>query len=215
VTHRTRAARAGSFEAAERRARWRGRPAHRAAGRPAAVDPVARQDRVRGPGRPRRPHAALLPRERPRRRVRLLELLDIGDWIGVEGALFRTRTGEVTVRVASFELLAKSVRPLPFGKEEVDEATGERRVHGGFADVEQRYRQRYADLAVQPDVRAVFVARSRIVSALRRFLDERGYIEVETPVLQPLYGGASARPFTTHHNALDMRCTCASPTSST
>ncbi|HEX6309238.1 MAG TPA: lysine--tRNA ligase [Longimicrobiales bacterium] len=135
----------------------------------------------------------------------LLELLDPGDWIGVEGALFRTRAGEVTVRVSSFELLAKSVRPLPFGKEEIDEATGGRRVHGGFADVEQRYRQRYADLAVNPDVRAVFRARTRIVTALRRFLDERGYVEVETPVLQPLYGGASARPFVTHHNALDMR----------
>jgi lysyl-tRNA synthetase class 2 len=135
----------------------------------------------------------------------LLELLDPGDWIGVEGALFRTRTGEVTLRVSSFELLAKALRPLPFGKEDVDEATGERRVYGGFADVEQRYRQRYADLAVNPGVRAVFTARARIVGALRRFLDERGYIEVETPVLQPLYGGASARPFVTHHNALDMR----------
>jgi lysyl-tRNA synthetase, class II len=134
----------------------------------------------------------------------LLELLDIGDWIGVAGRPFRTRTGEVTVRVDSFELLAKSLRPLPIGKEEIDEETGERRVYGGFADIEQRYRQRYADLAVHPDVREVFVARARIVSALRRFLDERGYVEVETPVLQPLYGGASARPFLTHHNALDM-----------
>jgi lysyl-tRNA synthetase, class II len=135
----------------------------------------------------------------------VLELLDIGDWVGVSGQLMRTRMGEVTLQVASFELLAKSVRPLPFGKEEVDEATGERRVHGGFADVEQRYRQRYADLAVHADIRRVFMARSRIVTSVRRFLDERGYIEVETPVLQPLYGGASARPFITHHNALDMK----------
>ncbi|MBR9991014.1 MAG: lysine--tRNA ligase, partial [Gemmatimonadetes bacterium] len=135
----------------------------------------------------------------------LLELLDPGDWVGAEGTLFRTRTGEVSVRVASCELLAKALRPLPFGKEEIDEATGERRVYGGFADVEQRYRQRYADLAVNADVRAVFMARSRVVTAVRRFLDDRGYIEVETPVLQPLYGGASARPFVTHHNALDMR----------
>jgi lysyl-tRNA synthetase, class II len=135
----------------------------------------------------------------------VLELLDPGDWIGAEGTLMRTRAGEVTLQVASFELLAKSVRPLPFGKEEVDAESGERRVHGGFADVEQRYRQRYADLAVNREVRDVFIARSRIVSCVRRFLDERGYIEVETPVLQPLYGGASARPFTTHHNALDMR----------
>jgi lysyl-tRNA synthetase, class II len=111
----------------------------------------------------------------------------------------------VTLQVQSFELLAKSVRPLPFGKEELDAATGERRVHGGFSDVEQRYRQRYADLAVNREVRDVFVARSRMVSNIRRFLDDRGYIEVETPILQPLYGGASARPFTTHHNALDMR----------
>jgi lysyl-tRNA synthetase, class II len=135
----------------------------------------------------------------------VLELLDIGDWIGVEGPLFRTRAGEVTVRVAAFELLAKSVRPLPFGKEEIDAESGGRRVYGGFSDVEQRYRQRYADLAVNQEVRNVFLKRTRVISRLRRFLDDRGYIEVETPVLQPLYGGASARPFTTHHNALDMR----------
>jgi lysyl-tRNA synthetase, class II len=135
----------------------------------------------------------------------LLELLDPGDWVGASGTLMRTRAGEVTLQVQSFELLAKSVRPLPFGKEELDAATGERRVHGGFSDVEQRYRQRYADLAVNREVRDVFVARSRMVSNIRRFLDDRGYIEVETPILQPLYGGASARPFTTHHNALDMR----------
>ncbi|MGH7443815.1 MAG: lysine--tRNA ligase [Longimicrobiales bacterium] len=137
-------------------------------------------------------------------RFEILDLLDIGDWIGVEGRLLRTRMGEVTVRVDTFELLAKSVRPLPFGKEETDAATGERRVHHGFTDVEQRYRQRYADLAVNPEVRRVFVARTRLVTALRRFLDERGFVEVETPVLQPLYGGAFARPFTTTHNALDM-----------
>jgi lysyl-tRNA synthetase class 2 len=134
----------------------------------------------------------------------LLSLLDIGDWIGVAGELFRTRMGEVSVWVDEVELLAKSLRPLPLGKEEVDAETGERRVHSGFADVEQRYRQRYADLAVHPEVREVFLARARIVSGIRRFLDERGYVEVETPVLQPLYGGAAARPFTTHHFALDM-----------
>jgi lysyl-tRNA synthetase, class II len=137
-------------------------------------------------------------------RFEFLDLLDLGDWVGVSGPLFRTRTGEVTVRVRNVELLAKTVRPLPFGKEEADTETGERRVHGGFSDVEQRYRQRYADLAVNAGVRNVFVQRARIVSALRRFLDDRGYIEVETPVLQPLYGGASARPFITHHNALDI-----------
>ncbi len=135
----------------------------------------------------------------------LLDHLDIGDWIGVAGRVFRTRMGEVTVKVTGWELLAKSIRPLPLGKEELDPETGERRVHHGFADIEQRYRQRYADLAVHPEVRQVFITRTRIVTAIRRFLDERGYIEVETPVLQPLYGGASARPFTTRHNALDMQ----------
>jgi lysyl-tRNA synthetase class 2 len=135
----------------------------------------------------------------------ILSLLDIGDWIGAEGTLFRTRTGEITVRVSAFDVLAKSLRPLPIGKEEVDEQSGERIVHSGFVDLEQRYRQRYADLAVHPEVREVFHKRARLITAMRRFLDERGFIEVETPVLQPLYGGASARPFVTHHNALDMQ----------
>ncbi|HET7460162.1 MAG TPA: lysine--tRNA ligase [Longimicrobium sp.] len=133
----------------------------------------------------------------------LLSLLDLGDWVGAEGTVFRTRTGEVSLRVRSFQLLAKSLRPLPLGKEETDAETGERVVHSGFSDVQQRYRQRYADLAVNPEVRAVFVLRARIVTALRRFLDERGFVEVETPILQPLYGGAAARPFVTHHNTLD------------
>jgi lysyl-tRNA synthetase class 2 len=104
--------------------------------------------------------------------------------------------------VRGVELLAKSLRPLPYGKEEVVEGVTIR--HSGFSDAEQRYRQRYADLAVHPEVRALFVARSRLVTAVRAFLDGRGFLEVETPVLQPLYGGAAARPFTTHHNALDM-----------
>jgi lysyl-tRNA synthetase, class II len=135
----------------------------------------------------------------------LLDLIDLGDWIGAEGTLFRTRTGEVSLKVASFTLLSKGLRPLPFGKEETDPETGERRVYSGFTDIEARYRQRYADLAVNPEVREVFVARAKVVTACRRFLDERGFIEVETPVLQPLYGGALARPFVTHHNALDMQ----------
>jgi lysyl-tRNA synthetase class 2 len=134
----------------------------------------------------------------------VIGLLDIGDWIGVEGPLLRTRMGEVSVLGRSVDLLSKSLRPLPFGKEQIDAETGERRVFSGFADREQRYRQRYADMAVNPEVREVFATRGRIVTALRTFLDRRGYIEVETPVLQPLYGGASARPFQTHHNALDM-----------
>lgn len=132
----------------------------------------------------------------------LLDHLDLGDWIGVEGPLFRTRTGEATVRAERLELLSKTLRPLPFGKEEVS-AEGERVVHSGFSDVESRYRQRYADLAVNPEVREVFVARARLIAALRAFLDARGFLEVETPVLQPQYGGALARPFTTHHHALD------------
>jgi lysyl-tRNA synthetase class 2 len=131
-----------------------------------------------------------------------LSLYDIGDLVGVSGPLMRTRTGEVTVRVATVELLAKSLRPLPYGKEEIVDGVTVR--HSGFSDPEQRYRQRYADLAVHPEVRALFVARSRMTSAIRGFLDGRGFLEVETPVLQPLYGGAAARPFTTHHNTLDM-----------
>jgi lysyl-tRNA synthetase, class II len=132
----------------------------------------------------------------------LLAHLDLGDIIGVHGPLFHTKTGEVTVRVDRVEILAKSLRPLPFGKEE--EVNGQIVRHSGFADPEQRYRQRYADLAVHPEVRALFVARSRMTRAIRSFLDERDFLEVETPILQPLYGGAAARPFTTIHNALDM-----------
>jgi lysyl-tRNA synthetase class 2 len=134
----------------------------------------------------------------------MLGLLDLSDWIGVEGPTFRTRTGEVTVHVESWTLLTKSLRPLPFGKVETDAETGERIVHSGFQDQENRYRQRYADLAVHPDVREMFRTRSRIITELRRFLDGEGFLEVETPALQPLYGGASARPFVTKHNALDQ-----------
>ena len=108
----------------------------------------------------------------------------------------------MTVRATEVQLLAKSLRPLPFGKEEVVDGVTVR--HSGFSDPEQRYRQRYADLAVHPEVRALFRARSRMTAEIRRALDELEYLEVETPVLQPLYGGATARPFTTHHNALDM-----------
>jgi lysyl-tRNA synthetase class 2 len=134
--------------------------------------------------------------------VEVLGLLDLGDWLGVEGELFRTRTGEITVQVEDFTLLAKTLRPLPLGKTEVLE-DGTEVVHSGFADVETRYRQRYADLAVHQDVREVFQARALIVRALRGVLEDEGYLEVETPVLQPMYGGAFARPFTTHHNTLD------------
>ncbi len=134
-----------------------------------------------------------------------LELVDLGDWVGARGRLFRTRMGEVTVQVSEWTLLTKALRPLPLGKTEVDEATGQRTVHGGFADTESRYRQRYADLAVNAEVREVFRARARLVAAVRGVLDAHGFLEVETPVLQPLYGGATARPFVTHHHSLDSR----------
>ncbi len=131
-------------------------------------------------------------------RYGLVELLDLGDHLGVEGRLMKTRTGEITVRVAQFTLLAKALRPLPLGKED---ASGVK--HGELTDPELRYRQRYADLAVHPDVREVFRLRTRIVQGIRAFLDGKGYLEVETPVLQPLYGGAAAVPFQTHYEALD------------
>ena len=133
----------------------------------------------------------------------MVQLLDLDDFIGVHGRLMRTRSGEVTVKVSAVELLSKSLRPLPRPKVEVLE-DGTTRSHGGVADPEFRYRQRYADLAVHPEVREVFRRRSRMTSRIRAFLDRRGFLEVETPVLQTLYGGAAARPFVTHHNALDM-----------
>jgi lysyl-tRNA synthetase class 2 len=131
------------------------------------------------------------------------KLMDIGDIIGVDGFVFRTKMGEVSVHARNLVLLSKSLRPPPVPKEKVDE-TGNRSVYDPFSDKELRYRQRYIDLVVNPHVRDVFVKRTRIVSAIRGFLDSRGYLEVETPILQPQYGGAFARPFTTHHNALDI-----------
>jgi lysyl-tRNA synthetase class 2 len=132
----------------------------------------------------------------------LLDHLDLDDHIGVRGRLFRTKRGELSVRPSEVTLLAKSLRPLPRGK---TQASDEGAVtFGGLTDPEVRYRQRYADLAVHPEVREVFRLRAKTVSWIRRFLDERDFLEVETPILQPLYGGAAARPFVTHHNALDM-----------
>ncbi|GMQ82357.1 MAG: lysine--tRNA ligase [Rhodothermia bacterium] len=127
------------------------------------------------------------------------KLLDIGDIVGIEGFVFRTKMGEVSVHAERLELLAKSLRPLPV----VKELDGQ--FYNEVTDKEFRYRQRYADLIINPDVRGVFRERARMVSTIRRFLDERGYLEVETPALQPIYGGAAARPFTTHHNTLDMQ----------
>ncbi|RMI02877.1 MAG: lysine--tRNA ligase [Calditrichaeota bacterium] len=134
---------------------------------------------------------------------KVFKLLDIGDIIGVVGKVFKTRTGEISVLVEQLEVLCKSLRPLPVVKEKIE--GGERKVFDAFADKELRYRQRYVDLIVNPEVREVFVKRSQIISTMREFLNRRGYLEVETPILQPIYGGASARPFVTHHNALDMK----------
>jgi lysyl-tRNA synthetase, class II len=130
-------------------------------------------------------------------------LMDIGDIIGVEGYVFKTKTGEISVHVKLLKLLAKSLRPLPIAKEGEDDQ-GNKIIYDQFADKELRYRQRYVDFVVNPDVKDVFIKRSKIVSSIRNYLDAKGYLEVETPVLQPLYGGASARPFVTHHNALDI-----------
>lgn len=130
-------------------------------------------------------------------------LMDIGDIVGVEGFIFRTKLGEVSVHAQHVVLLSKSLRPLPVVKEKVDER-GNKVVYDLFSDKELRYRQRYVDLVVNPEVRDVFLKRTKIIKAIRNSLDERGYLEVETPILQPVYGGASARPFVTHHNALDV-----------
>ena len=126
------------------------------------------------------------------------KLTDIGDIIGITGYVFTTQVGEISIHVTSFKMLCKSLRPLPVVKEKDGET------FDAFSDPEQRYRQRYVDLIVNPHVRETFVKRSKLVRAMRDFLNDKGYLEVETPILQPLYGGAAARPFKTHHNTLDM-----------
>jgi len=132
------------------------------------------------------------------------KLMDIGDIIGVEGFVFKTRTGEISVHAKIMMLLSKSIRPIPIAKEIVDE-DGNKKIFDQFADKELRYRQRYVDLIVNPNVKEVFKKRSKIITSFRKFLDNKNFTEVETPVLQPLYGGAAARPFVTHHNTLDMK----------
>lgn len=131
------------------------------------------------------------------------KLMDIGDIVGVEGFVFKTKTGEISVHTRKLKLLSKSLLPLPIAKEVIDEQ-GNKVIYDQFSDKELRYRKRYVDLIVNPDIKDVFIKRSKIISALRAFLDSKGYLEVETPVLQPLYGGAAARPFITHHNTLDI-----------
>jgi lysyl-tRNA synthetase class 2 len=131
------------------------------------------------------------------------KLMDIGDIVGIKGFVFRTKMGEITIHAQHLELLSKSLRPLPVVKEKVNEK-GEKIVYDPLSDKELRYRQRYVDLIVNPAVHEVFVKRAKIISTIRRYFDERGFLEVETPILQPIYGGASARPFKTHHNALDF-----------
>ncbi|MCK5079831.1 MAG: lysine--tRNA ligase, partial [Bacteroidales bacterium] len=125
-------------------------------------------------------------------------LLDIGDIIGVKGYVFTTKMGEITIHVKEYKLLSKSLKPLPVVKEKDD------KVWDAFTDPEQRYRQRYLDLIVNPEVRSTFIKRTELINSMRSFLNVKGYLEVETPILQPLYGGAAARPFKTHHNSLDM-----------
>jgi len=126
------------------------------------------------------------------------KLLDLGDFIGVEGELFTTKVGEKTVKVKDFTLLSKALKPLPLPKEK------DGVVYDAFTDPELRYRQRYADLVVNPHVKEVFVKRTKLFNAMRQFFNDAGYFEVETPVLQPIPGGAAARPFVTHHNSLDI-----------
>ncbi|MCC7299045.1 MAG: lysine--tRNA ligase [Bacteroidia bacterium] len=128
------------------------------------------------------------------------KLLDIGDIIGVEGYVFTTQTGETSVHVTAFKLLAKCLNPLPLPKQDA-----EGNIYDAFTDPEARYRMRYVDLVVNPHVKDIFIARSKVVQSLRNTFNSRGYLEVETPILQQIHGGAAARPFVTHHNALDMQ----------
>jgi len=127
------------------------------------------------------------------------QLLDIGDFIGVEGFVFKTKVNEISIHAKNLTVLCKSIRPLPIVKEKEDTT------FDAFSDKEQRYRNRHLDLIVNTDIRDTFIKRANIIKSIRNYLDDLGFLEVETPVLQPLYGGANARPFTTHHNSLDQK----------
>ncbi|MEQ8525295.1 lysine--tRNA ligase [Gracilimonas sp.] len=131
------------------------------------------------------------------------KLVDIGDIVGIKGFVFKTGTGETTIHAEEFHFLTKTIRPIPTPKEEETE-DGETIVHDAFTDKEQRYRMRYVDLIVNPEVRKTFQQRTKMVQIMRNVMNDKGYLEVETPILQPIYGGAAAKPFVTHHNALDM-----------
>ena len=127
------------------------------------------------------------------------KLLDIGDFIGVKGYVFTTKVGEISIHVESFVVLSKTLRPLPLPKTDTDG-----KIYDAFTDPEKRYRQRYVDLVVNPHVKEAFIKRTQLTNSMRSYLNDKGYLEVETPILQPIYGGAAARPFKTHHNTLDM-----------
>ena len=127
------------------------------------------------------------------------KLLDIGDFIGVKGYVFTTKVGEISIHVKSFVVLSKTLRPLPLPKTDTDG-----KIYDAFTDPEKRYRQRYVDLVVNPHVKEAFVKRTQLTNSMRSYLNNKGYLEVETPILQPIYGGAAARPFKTHHKTLDM-----------
>jgi lysyl-tRNA synthetase, class II len=131
------------------------------------------------------------------------KLLDIGDIIGIKGFVFKTQVGETSVHVTELKVLTKSLKPLPIVKETTDK-DGNKLLHDAFTDPEMRYRQRYVDMIVNPEVRETFRQRTQVVNTMRNYLNDKEYLEVETPILQPLYGGAAARPFKTHHNTLDM-----------
>ncbi len=131
------------------------------------------------------------------------KMMDIGDIIGIKGHVFTTEVGEISIHVAELIMLTKSLKPLPIVKK-TEDSEGNVTVHDAFTDPEQRYRQRYVDMIVNPEVRKTFVKRTQMVNSIRKYLADKGYLEVETPILQPLYGGAAARPFKTHHNTLDM-----------